>query len=225
MIVAILHNIVTLPSPEGGRKWKQMKWDFDFSQLSPQNVIETACDLPFARVHVAMMSKNMKQREWCFLYFLRSTWRPCDLNVVFSTFLSTFIKPVLASRHPMIMYLGSRTTKSATSKLDISKRPWLEQDSTHLWSFSLCIENDSWMSRDMSSKSRYLVWMLKLEEWYHNNDPSCHYQMRFCGVGMLLGNQVLDQQVRREYASGRFCRLKIRSGIYSHNIPSGGLEP
>ncbi len=73
MIVAILHNIVTLPFPEGGRKWKQMKWDFDFSQLSPQNVIETACDLPFARVHVAMMSKNMKQWEWCFLYFLRST--------------------------------------------------------------------------------------------------------------------------------------------------------
>ncbi len=32
-----------------------MQRDFDFSRLSPQNVIETSCDLPFARVRVAMM--------------------------------------------------------------------------------------------------------------------------------------------------------------------------
>ncbi len=35
---------------------------------------------------------------------------------------------------------------------------------------------------------------------------------------MLLGNQALDQQVRREYTSGRFCRLKIRSDIYIPQI-------
>ncbi len=61
---------------------------------------------------------------------------------------------------------------------------------------SLRIENDSCMSRDTSSKSRFLVWMLKLEEWYHNDDPSCHYQMWFCEIQYLPKAQLKLLQSR-----------------------------